>query len=330
MNNRREIAPFGLSFLDAIACGFGAVLLLLVITKVTQPIVLQQTTATLSKQVTELSDMLAALRSQIDEIDTRLEDGRDEIARRRGQLARLTDRLADMNGQFALSDKDSTVANILKERLEFARGTLTRDVDELKTYATPPSSIVGGIPADSEYIIFIIDTSGSMFSFAWPLVLQKVTETLAVYPHVKGIQVMNDNGEYMFPRYRGRWIPDSNARRQAIIQKLRTWTVFSNSSPVQGITRAISTFYSPEKKIGIYVFGDEFTGGAIQPVLDAIDKVNRRDDTGERLVRIHAIGFPVMLEPNPRGPATGEAFATLMRLICTEHGGTFVGLPATH
>lgn len=330
MNNRREIAPFGLSFLDAIACGFGAVLLLLVITKVTQPIVLQQTTEALSQQVVELSDRLAALRSQIDEIDSRLEDGRDEVARRRGQLARLTDRLKEIRGQFEMSDKDSSVANILKERLEFARSTLTDEIDELTSYTATPSSIVAGIPADSEYIIFIIDTSGSMFSFAWPLVLQKVAETLAVYPNVKGIQVMNDNGEYMFPRYRGRWIPDSNARRQAIVQKLRTWTVFSNSSPVQGITRAISTFYSRDKKIGIYVFGDEFTGGSIQPVLDAIDKANRVDDTGERLVRIHAIGFPVMLEPNPRGPATGEAFATLMRLICAEHGGTFIGLPATH
>lgn len=330
MRRRRDAAPFGLSFLDAIACGFGAVLLLLVITKVTQPILLQEATDTLTTKVEELRDRLAALRSQVDAVDARLEDSRDEISRRRGELARLTDMLADMSGQFKLSDKDSTVANILQQRLEFARGALSRDIDELESYTATPSSLVGGIPADSEYIIFIIDTSGSMFSFAWPLVLQKVSETLAVYPQVKGIQVMNDNGEYMFPRYRGRWIPDSNARRMAIIEKLRTWTVFSNSSPVQGITRAISTFYSPDKKIGLYVFGDEFTGGAIQPVLDAINKVNRRDVDGERLVRIHAIGFPVMLEPNPRGPATGEAFATLMRLVCAEHGGTFVGLPATH
>ena len=33
-------------------------------------------------------------------------------------------------------------------------------------------------PDDSEYIIFIIDTSGSMFKHVWPMVLKKVEETL--------------------------------------------------------------------------------------------------------------------------------------------------------
>ena len=30
---------------------------------------------------------------------------------------------------------------------------------------------IAGIPVDSEYVIFIIDTSGSMRGFAWPLLL---------------------------------------------------------------------------------------------------------------------------------------------------------------
>ena len=95
MANRREIQPFSLSFLDAIACGFGAILLLLVITKVTQPIVLQQTTDALQTQVNELNDRVEALRSQIVAVDAEREDRRDEVSRRRGQLARLTDRFAD-------------------------------------------------------------------------------------------------------------------------------------------------------------------------------------------------------------------------------------------
>ena len=36
-------------------------------------------------------------------------------------------------------------------------------------------------PDDSAYIIFIIDTSGSMFNHVWPMVLEKVEETLAAY-----------------------------------------------------------------------------------------------------------------------------------------------------
>ena len=81
-----------------------------------------------------------------------------------------------------------------------------------------------------------------MQRFAWPLVQQKMEEVLDAYPKVKGLQVMNDEGVYMFSRYAGKWIPDTEARRKAILDRLRTWNAFSNSSPVEGIETAIRTF----------------------------------------------------------------------------------------
>ncbi len=187
---------------------------------------------------------------------------------------------------------------------------------------------VGGIPVDSEYIIFVIDTSGSMYNYAWDLAVKKVREVLDVYPAVKGIQVLNDMGNYMFSQYQGRWIPDTPARRKAIVDRLKTWNAFSNSSPVEGITRAISTFYAPDKKISIYVFGDEFTGRSIQEVVDTVDKINREGRDGKRLVRIHAVGFPVLFKVGNFNQVgiTGVRFATLMRILCERNGGTFVGL----
>ena len=114
-------------------------------------------------------------------------------------------------------------------------------------------------------------------------------------PEVKGIQIMNDMGDYMFASYRGQWIPDTPGTRNNIISTLRTWNPFSNSSPVEGVTRAINTFYSPDKKISIYVIGDDFQpGGSIQEVLRTIDRINVEDENGDRLVRIHGIGFPVI------------------------------------
>ena len=38
------------------------------------------------------------------------------------------------------------------------------------------SGLVGGISVDSEYIIFVIDTSGSMQNMAWGQVVRKVEE----------------------------------------------------------------------------------------------------------------------------------------------------------
>ena len=67
-----------------------------------------------------------------------------------------------------------------------------------------PTTAVGGITVDSEYIIFVIDTSGSMYNYAWPTVVAKLQETLNLYPNVKGIQVLNDMGDYMFQQYANR------------------------------------------------------------------------------------------------------------------------------
>jgi hypothetical protein len=40
------------------------------------------------------------------------------------------------------------------------------------------SDAVGGVPVDSEYVIFIIDTSGSMFNYAWDRMMEVMAETL--------------------------------------------------------------------------------------------------------------------------------------------------------
>ena len=185
------------------------------------------------------------------------------------------------------------------------------------------SGLVGGITVDSEYIIFVIDTSGSMQSVAWPQVVRKVSETLSIYPSVKGIQVMNDMGEYMFSQYNGQWIVDTPALRNSIIRTLQSWAPFSNSSPVEGITAAINTFYDPDKRISIYVFGDDYTGNSVEEVVEAIDRVNLADESGRRRVRIHAVGFPVYLDrPNARV----YRFAALMRELAYRNDGTFVGL----
>jgi hypothetical protein len=185
---------------------------------------------------------------------------------------------------------------------------------------------IGGIPVDSEYVIFVVDTSGSMQRFNWDLVQRKVAETLDIYPRVKGIQVMNDMGEYMFRTYANKWIPDSPARRRAILKRLRSWQPFSNSSPVEGITRAIRSFYAPDRKISIYVFGDEFSGPSIQDAVSAVDAVNRETESGDRMVRIHGVGFPLPSFPGQGVPTTGVRFATLMRVLCDRNGGTFVGI----
>ena len=330
MKRRREIEGMSLSFLDTIACGFGAIILLLVLTKVFEPVVLEETSVHLEGLVAQLQEELFAIRGEVTTLNRELITKEEQLSTEKERLARLQGELTRIRGRFAASQEESAVSNTLRDQLASARQSMTEEMRRLLSdYRRPVNdSQIGGIPVDSEYIIFVIDTSGSMYNYAWDLAVQKVREVLDVYPAVKGIQVLNDMGNYMFSQYQGRWIPDTPARRSAILERLKTWNSFSNSSPVEGITRAISTFYSPDKKISIYVFGDEFTGRSIQEVIETVDRINREGKDGQRLVRIHAVGFPVLFKVGNFNQVgiTGVRFATLMRILCERNGGTFVGL----
>ncbi|MDJ0928870.1 MAG: VWA domain-containing protein [Gammaproteobacteria bacterium] len=323
---RRDMETFNLSFLDAITCGFGAVILLLVLVKIYEPL-------TIERSKTEVEALLAALQEELFEIrgettvlnrdmvtvDEQLSETKDLLARLRGELSKL-------RGQFAATKDDAAIDDAERGELVAARQRLTEEMQRLLANYKPPEddTTVGGIPVDSEYIVFVIDTSGSMFQGPWRLVLRKVQEALAVYPRVKGIQVLNDEGKYMFSTYAGRWIPDSEAARRSIISRLAGWNPYSDSSPVEGITEAINTFYEPGQSMSIYVFGDDFPRGSVEAVARYISRINRADEFGNRLVRIHGVGFPTQLV----GGRTANAlqFANLMRTLCERNGGTFVAL----
>ena len=328
MRNRREIEGISLSFLDVISCGFGAIILLLVLTKVFEPVVIEDTISNLEGYLAALQEELFDLRGEAKDINRKMIRKEDQQSEEIVRLLKLNAELSALKSKHEKTLDKTKVSTLIEGKLAEAKQSLTDEMAKLLAdyRRTADEDKIGGIPVDSEYVIFIIDTSGSMYNYAWPLVLQKVAETLAVYPRLKGIQVMNDMGNYMFTQYAGAWIPDTDARRRAIIDRLRSWNVFSNSSPVEGITKAISTYYKPGRKISLYVFGDEFSGRSIQQVVDVVDRINRTDSKGNRLVRIHGVGFPVQFANPPRYQETGIKFSILMRTLCEKNGGTFVGL----
>ncbi len=330
MRRRTDIVGFGLSFLDVICCGFGAIVLLLVLSKIGEPGAIEQSRVELDLLIQRLSEELHEIRGETNVLDRELISRQEQLSVENEKIARLRGDLSRIRGEFATSTEESEVADILEGRMVAAQQELTAEMRRLQAQAgavrLTDDNLVGGIPVDSEYIIFVIDTSGSMQTYAWRLMIEKMTQVLDAYPKVKGLQIMNDMGQYMYSQYAGKWIPDTPGRRRAIISRLHGWNVFSNSSPVEGITRAIRTFAAPDKKISIYVLGDEFSGKSIDQVVTTIDRYNRPDAQGNRPARIHAIGFPVMFSIGGVSSSTGVRFATLMRILCHRNGGTFVGL----
>ena len=325
---RREFEGVGLSFLDAIFCGFGAVLLLFVIARGAQPQVVERDAETLRAELRILQEERTEFEARMKTLRAELDARHADLSKAERLVARYQDELTTIEGRYRAARDTATVQNRIRERLALAQQELTEEMKRLlvQRREAPPERLVGGIPVDSEYIVFIIDTSGSMQSLAWTLMRRKVEETLKIYPRVKGIQVMSDMGQFMFSQYSGQWIPDSPARRSAIVERLRDWRPFSISSPVGGIETAIRIFRHPEHKISLYVFGDEFTGPSIDDVVRRVDQLNRADASGKRQGRIHGVGFPAMFGPPARSSYTGVRFAMLMRELARYNGGTFLGL----
>ena len=328
---RRAIEVFSMSFLDVISCGFGAVILLLVLSLALEPVTVKKITEDLrglvsqrnearEQHVRESQTLAGELAVTVKKISIVTEQAR-ALSR---QLKQATTTAAAVNSSVQKETKRASDLEAVRQRLS---AEMQRLLNKSGYKPPPANNVIGGIPVDSEYIIFIVDTSGSMKSYAWPLVTQKVKEVLSVYPRVKGIQVMNDMGRYMFEAYRGRWIPDSPARRKAVIDRIKTWKSFSNSSPVEGVVAAIRRFYRKDRRISLYVFGDDFTGSNINNVIEEVTRINAKDVSGQPRVRVHAFGFPVLFLDD-RGRRNRARFAHLMRVLAERNGGSFVGLNA--
>ena len=320
----RNTEVFSLSFLDCICCGFGAIVLLLVLSKIYEPVILEKTEEDLNKLIAILQEELFEIRGEATVMTDAVSRLQLDTTETKITLANLEQELDTVQGQYELLDTDDPALSLDEGELRAARQRLTDEMLRLRPFRRAPDDAIGGIPVDSEYVIFVVDTSGSMQQ-KWTWVERKMAEVLNVYPRVKGLQIMNDNGRYMFPQYGGTWIPDTPQIRQQIKNAMGTWAPFSDSDPSDGIVYAIETFWARDKKVSIYVVGDEFQGSSMEGVLQEIDKINIADENGDRRVRIHAIGFPYSFTGSSI-PQSSQRFAGLMRLLCERNGGTFVAL----
>lgn len=314
---REETDSLNLSFLDAISCGFGAIILLLVITLLFEPATIQESRADVQGLIERLQKELAEIRGEVAVLTLEVSAPPSDEEQ---VLARLKADLTAIRGRYNASvqpEPESAEMGALRA----ARQQLTEEMRKLLAdYRPPPGdTTVGGIPVDSEYIIFVIDNSGSMQT-VWATVKAKVKETLDVYPRIKGIQVLSSGGDYLLRGTARRWIPDSRSSRAQVVRAMENWPG-SVSNPTDGVVTAINTFYAPDRRISIFVFGDDFQGRVVEGVIRQIERVNRPDGRGNRLVRIHGVGFPTgEASANPAG------FAAFMRALSDRSGGTFVAL----
>ena len=308
---RADGEPFGISFLDTICCGFGAIALLLLISKPTpvadEP---EPRPAALARETSDAAERVGRLRTQWQALHAspaEAASAEEEAARRRA----VEERLRSASERLARIRDDN-------RGLELVADSLRRASIRAPAPAEERQPEVGGIPVDSEHVVFILDTSGSMKTI-WDRVMDTIANVLDIHPTVRGFQVLNDNGVHLIDAYRKKWIPDTPGRRRSVLRVLRNWNAFSNSSPVEGLEEALRSYGRRGDKVAVYIFGDDYTGSSYDEVIDTLRELNVDPITGESRVRVHAVGF-VSAASTPR-------YATLMREVTRDNDGTFLALP---
>jgi hypothetical protein len=310
---KKDFDIFNLSFLDIITCGFGAIVLLVLISHTDRDdpkLNVDQVEDQLS-QVLSLKTQISSLAKKIDQRKKlnkiKLEDSRNLGRKTQASLENL--RTRENEEKELTGDLDG---------LSLVQSTLKKVSISPSTSNTPRDEEVGGIPVDSDYVIFVVDTSGSMRAI-WDRVTQQIINILTIHPQVKGFQILDDQGKAILAGYSGKWIPDVPFRRKSVMKLFKGWQSASNSSPVEGVLTALRKYKKRGHTIAIYVFGDDYTGGSYDSVIADITKKNRVQKDGKRLAKIHAVGFPSQY--------TTDRFAILMRELTKQNDGTFIALP---
>ena len=306
----RDFQIFNLSFLDVISCGFGAVVLLVLISKsdITN-VVNTSELGSLLQNVFHYEATVSELSSYLEEQRVKLNALKDKNKILQSEQNKIAKDLQGKIEELAKLEADGSGLELVQSALKTASIS--------KTTAKKRDLEVGGIPVDSDYVIFIVDTSGSMLAI-WNRVLRTIGHVLEIHPKVKGFQILNDNGVYLLKAYRRRWIPDTPRRRAKVLEALATWRSMSNSSPVEGLEVALKTYAKAGTKISIYVFGDDYTGSSYDTVIRTIESLNLNRITGQPIVKIHGIGFI--------SGRTTNRYSILMREVAKRNGGTFLGL----
>jgi len=319
MNSRRTPADiFNLSFLDVITCAFGAIIMLLLITRTGgnnpgNSKMARQQLARLDAREQQINDLSRQLKILNQRLQGELNTNRDLRKLQSDNIRKLT-AAAQKSAQFT---RDNKGLELVRQSLEISSA--------LKNNSPKAIADIGGIPVDSDYVIFIIDTSGSM-TLIWPEVMREIKNVLSIQPHIRGFQIMSDNGGYLMDSYAGQWISDSPAMRNNVISLMENWSAYSNSSPVEGLEKALRVYGHNGDKISIYVFGDDFTGNSFDKVVNSVARMNTDKATGKPLVKIDAIGF-IHSGNLDRRLRTERKFSILMREITRRNGGAFVALP---
>ena len=164
---RRGVEVFSLSFLDAVCCGFGAIILLFVLNKMGEPIALEQAQQELQGLIARLEEELFVIRGETTRFDRVLRSREEQLSKETENVARLRGDLTNIQGRYKASRQLSEIQDILKGRLvaavlqcehesnAMASGILVVDSSQMLSGSSRPYLAQGSdrLPADSLVLV---------------------------------------------------------------------------------------------------------------------------------------------------------------------------------
>jgi len=126
--SRRENPEATISFLDVISCGFGAIVLLLIIARIGDPIAFEKAEQFLKKSIQELQLQLFSIRDNTASVNDQLISKTEQLDQLEKRIALLKEKLASVEKQ--LASKTSAETNEATE-LQLALQILTEEMSGL-------------------------------------------------------------------------------------------------------------------------------------------------------------------------------------------------------
>jgi hypothetical protein len=310
MNRKKDKELFSMSFLDIMACGFGALVLILLISEFQDSeIIIFENDA---QKLIETNSIKASKTNQVDSLEISINTKINSLLSAKNDLERLN---AELSNRINISSELSFLASNTKLQISNALNpSLTGDFQKEAS----------GIRIDSKYLVFIIDNSASMIdSGPWSEVLREIDSIINTFPNLSGYIVLNDSG-YIF--HGGNpWLDPSPANRKKSLDLLKAnpYKIISSSNPIPALKIAINKYGKKYDDVGVFIIGDDVQENKrIDSVLNEIKALNAKVD-GSGFVRVNAISFltsrneSAYLQQN-------KNYLILMRELTEQTGGALV------
>jgi len=155
MKKSRDMETFSLSFLDAVTCAFGAVILLLVLTKIYEPQIIERSKQELIGLIAALQQELFEMRGEMAVMNRELLTVEEQLFGSGRRLSSLRTSVTEAQGRYDALQIDSLGDIEERQALLAARQSLTEEMKKLLAeYQPEPGDttacrLVRGVPSST-------------------------------------------------------------------------------------------------------------------------------------------------------------------------------------